>query len=313
MKRFYEKYGEIPMKKDFDNNPEYPCSNVYRTRFGRWNNAIEMAGLHIRGKYTDNELLDILKRFRNENGRVPMQSDFINNSEYPSYRSYYNRFGSWNNALLLAGLDTDTNRKFYADNELLNYLKEFHDKNGKPPTHTDFTNNPRYPSFDTYRYRFGGWEKALKLAGLDLDTRVRQGYCNTKIESGRSWEIMVGEMFDNRHTDLSGKNCKSYIDGICPNGQTYEAKSNKLRTSSSWKGWSFSTENEDKGDNIEAIQWWYFGGFNEDGTKLLYAWRIPGEIVESTRFLIGIYNGKFNIGNMIDYDITYKFKDFLHY
>ena len=28
LKLFYDKHGEVPMKKDFDNNPEYPCSNL---------------------------------------------------------------------------------------------------------------------------------------------------------------------------------------------------------------------------------------------------------------------------------------------
>lgn len=308
LKLFYDKYKRVPMKRDFDNNPEYPSSNVYHTRFESWNNALEMAGLCIRGKYTDKELLDILKRFYKENGRVPMQSDFVNNYGCPSYAFYRNRFGGWNKALLLAGLDTDTNRKIYTDDELLNYLKEFHNKNGRHPAQTDFTNNSKYPGFATYIYRFGSWKKALKLVGMDLDTRVRQGYCKTKIENGRSWEIMIGEMFDNKHIDLSGENCKSYLDGICPNGQTYEAKSGKLRTSGNWEGWSFSTGNEDKGDDIEAIQWWYFGAFNEDGTKLSYAWRVPGEIVEGSRFHVGTYSGKFNVGNMIEYEITDEFK-----
>jgi hypothetical protein len=108
LKLFYEKYGEVPMKRDFDHHPDYPGSNVYHTRFGSWNNAIEMAGLNIRGKYTDNELFDILRQFYKENGKVPMQSDFTNNSKCPSYALYRKRFGSWNWALLLAGLDTDT-------------------------------------------------------------------------------------------------------------------------------------------------------------------------------------------------------------
>lgn len=306
---FYEKYGEVPMKRDFDNNLDYPGSNIYHKRFGSWNKALLLAGLHIRGKYTDKELLDMLKRSYKENGKVPIQSDFVNNPEYPSFAYYRNRFGSWNEALLLAELDIDTHRKFYTDEELLNYLKEFYNKNGRPPTNVDFTNNSKYPNFNTYAYRFGSWNKALKLVEMDLDTRIRQGYCNNKIENGRSWEIMVGEMFDNKHIDLSGEYYKSTYDGICPNNQIYEAKSAELRIDGKWQGWSFATRNKDKGDDIEAIQWYYFGAFNKGRTQLIYVWRVPGDIVEGNRFIVGKYGGKFTVENMKEYDITDTFKE----
>ena len=54
------------------------------------------------------------------------------------------------------------------------------------------------------------------------------------------------------------------------------------------------------------------GILDEDGTKLSYklsyVWRVPGEIVEGARFHVGTYSGKFNVGNMIEYEITDEFK-----
>lgn len=75
--------------------------------------------------------------------------------------------------------------------------------------------------------------------------------------------------------------------------------------------WSFSTRNEDKDDDKEAIQWYYFAAFNHDYTKLIYMWRVPGEIVDKDTFYVGMYNGyEFNIENMKKYDITDEFKKF---
>jgi len=36
--------------------------------------------------------------------------------------------------------------------------------------------------------------------------------------------------------------------------------------------------------------------------------RIPGEMIEIYQFRIGTYGGKFNVGNMIEYEITDEFK-----
>lgn len=51
----------------------------------------------------------------------------------------------------------------------LELLIRFYEENGSPPTERNFTNNPDYPGFKIYQKRFGGWQKALKLVGLDID------------------------------------------------------------------------------------------------------------------------------------------------
>ena len=58
-------------------------------------------------KYTDEELLNELRRFEKEEGRIPITKDFTNNPEYPGFKIYYTRFGSWMGVLKLAGLDVD--------------------------------------------------------------------------------------------------------------------------------------------------------------------------------------------------------------
>lgn len=259
-------------------------------------------------EYTDKELLNFLKTFYEENGRVPVLRDFVNNSGYPCYNTYREHFGSWDNALKMSGMIYER-KKIYTDDELLNYLKIFYEENRRIPVTTDFKNNPAYPGSATYLRHFGSWSNALKLVGMDRDTMVEQGNLETTHRRSRWFEIMVIGHFENIPIDLSGDNCNSPFDGICPNGQTYEVKSSKLHKYVTFGGyWSFATRNRDKEEDKEAIQWYYFGAFDEDHAKLLYVWRVPGEIVEKASFYVGMYGGKFNIENMKEYDITDKFK-----
>lgn len=109
--QFYREYGRIPTTKDFENNPRYPNYSIYRKRFESWNNALILAGLSIRKRekiYADEELLNELKRFEREERRVPTRRDLLHNICYPSFGTYIDRFGSWNNTLKLVGMDLDT-------------------------------------------------------------------------------------------------------------------------------------------------------------------------------------------------------------
>lgn len=273
----------------------------------------ELKGLHIElykrspvytNKYKD-ELLENLREFYNKNKIVPRATNVFN----PSSSVYIKLFGSWTNALKLAGMNIDKRiskrNNLYTDIQLLNYLKVFYEKNGRIPVITDFANNTGYPSHITYQKRFGSWSKALKLVGLDVDAMVRQGILETNKQKARYAEILIRNAFDNIGIDSSGKNCNNYYDGICPNGQIYDVKSSKLYYN---RYWSFSTVNKDKDDNREAIQWYYFIAKNDDGT-IRYVWRVPGEIVEKDKFIVGFHEGyEFNVGNMDKYDITDKFE-----
>ncbi len=252
------------------------------------------------------DLLEHLKRFYEENGRPPAARDFINNPKYPSFNSYQNRFGSWNSALKLAGLQTDTRRQRYTDNELLEYLQKFYKDTGKVPTYRDFINNSRYSSFTPYINRFGGWQKALKLAGLDVESMIRNGIIETVQQKARLFELYTKKHFENESEDLSGKNCNSPYDGICPKGQTYDAKSSKLHYG---QYWLFHFENTEK----EDIQWYYLGAFDKDYRKLLHAWRILGDFIDKDSMIIGMFTTgtqrrfTYNVENMKEFEITDKF------
>lgn len=254
---------------------------------------------------TKKYLLEFLRYFYEKEGRAPIYKDFENNSKYPSDSTYQKIFGSWINAIIEAGLLDKRDLIRYTDEELLEYLRKFYRENNRPPTTRDFTNNPNYPHYDTYKDRFGSWEEALRLVGLDTDSMVVNGIVQTENQKGRLAEIFVREHFDDIENvvDLSGKNCNSPYDGICPTGKIYDVKSSKLGNDRDC--WNFHILNVSK----EEIEWYYLLAFNEDYSELLRAWRIPAwdfmESIGKCRILIGINNNyRYNIENMKQYEIT---------
>jgi hypothetical protein len=139
-------------------------------------------------KYTDQELLELLREFERKEGKPPRAE-----ADPKTYRRHFER---WNRALEIAGLCTIKGGvRQYTDEELLELLKTFEEEYGRPPTQKDFSSNPKYPNVMTYANRFGSWQKALKLIGLDVDSTVRKGIVETYYQKARLSEIYVLEHF----------------------------------------------------------------------------------------------------------------------
>lgn len=78
---------------------------------------------------------------------------------------------------------SNSRNKNYTDEELLNYLKQFYEENGRVPIHIDFNANPNYPSFSNYFKYFGSWNRSIELAGLSNKYYNSTDTCNRcKIE-----------------------------------------------------------------------------------------------------------------------------------
>lgn len=85
-------------------------------------------------KYTDEELLSILKRITIEKGRHPKQKDFYG-KHLPSPRTISDRLGGWDNALILIGIDTkklqeEKDKEFTADYQSDATIEEIQAKYG---------------------------------------------------------------------------------------------------------------------------------------------------------------------------------------
>jgi hypothetical protein len=192
----------------------------------------------------------------------------------------------------------------YTKNELLDILTQSYKDLGRPPSQNDFSNNPKYPSIRPYIDNFGSWSNALKIVGLDVESIVKKGIVETDDQKARLSEIIIRDSFDNFSIDLAGKNKNSPCDGICPTGKNYDVKSCGLHKTY----YQFRIYNKYK----EEIELYYLLAFNKDYTKLNYGWKIPGEIVESDSFLVGITcRAKFTVESMKEYDITEKLREIL--
>lgn len=304
LRLFNKEKGRTPKTRDFYDNIKYPSSEVYRKRFGSWNKALVLAKLQVirPTNISDEELLESLIHFSEENGRSPKKAEFNNNSRYPNYSMYQRRFGSWSNSLRVAGLRIN-NCLDTTDDELLEFLVQFFKENGRSPTQTDFNKSRKYPNYCAYRYRFGGWQKALKLVGLDIDSMVKKGIVETSQQKARLSEIYILNHFNKKGSiDLSGNNCKSPFDGICPEGETYDVKSSSLLIDR----WIFDLDNTYR----EDIKWLYLCAFDKYYNNLLYVWRVPSTFTDQNKLYIELDNNReFNIKNMEEYDITEKFKE----
>jgi len=57
--------------------------------------------------------------------------------------------------------DIKKKHKGYTDNELLEYLRQFHEEKGRIPESRDLDNDSKYPCSGTYKKHFGRWNRAV--------------------------------------------------------------------------------------------------------------------------------------------------------
>ena len=118
-------------------------------------------------KYTQEQLIQNLKHLSREIGRTPRVEDFQKQVGYPSFKTYFQRFGSWNNALKLAGLRINV-RKDYTKEELIGMLRNKANEVGRSPMIKDLESDKNMPDRDTYERHFGSFNKSLEAAGLEV-------------------------------------------------------------------------------------------------------------------------------------------------
>ena len=110
-----EQHGRPPWSMEWDHaQPEHPCSNTVRERFGSWESALEAAGLEIprrrpRGQrhWAREEIVEALGDWAKANGRAPTWTEWKQaGPSYPCSGTVRKRFGSWGKALEAASLAT---------------------------------------------------------------------------------------------------------------------------------------------------------------------------------------------------------------
>lgn len=139
-------------------------------RFGNWENTLRAAGIDpddVRKFriWGDNKTLLAEIRRHAETG-LPMNSASMEKRDSGLLAIAVKRFGSWDNALMAAGLnprDCRARRKPYTPEEIIETI-EFMWQNGQPLCHVAVKSSSIYPAAVRF---FGSWDAALREAGLD--------------------------------------------------------------------------------------------------------------------------------------------------
>jgi len=121
--------------------------------------------------YTKEILIQKIQQLHIKTSKTPTVEMIKKSKEMPSKSTYYRKFGSWNNALLEAGIKP--NKPKYNRNELINYIQKLHNELEKTPTEEEMLNDMNTPSLTPFYNEFGNWNNAVQQAGLEPRTSTK--------------------------------------------------------------------------------------------------------------------------------------------
>ncbi|ACM58521.1 conserved hypothetical protein [Halorubrum lacusprofundi ATCC 49239] len=157
-----------PSLQEFRDRGEIGARTVTK-RFGSWNDAVDAAGFEPRApnqKLPREDLVDELERLRDDRGQIPTADQMDEQGAY-AYITYYERFGSWANALEeVFGEVPAREWEHVSDAELIAELQRLAGDDGDRPTTTAVHERGAH-AVTTYNDRFGSWRDALTAAGFD--------------------------------------------------------------------------------------------------------------------------------------------------
>lgn len=178
--------GHTPTQSEINSDEAMPYSAYYVRFFGSYNAAIEAAGLQPNKTsimLTNDEMLKKLKALANKLGHRPTFNEIKAEMDMPCPATYVRRFGSMDNAISEAGI---TQTRYYSDSELLSMLFKKAQTLGRTPTAKDIKKDDNMPGYDVYRKRFGGLAQALKMANMDIRTKMISDFQKLAKKLGRT-------------------------------------------------------------------------------------------------------------------------------
>lgn len=119
----------------------------------------------MKRKYMDEHLIELLKNYAKTIGKTPTYTQFEKDRSVPSATLYKNRFGSWNNAIALAGLKQNAIRKFNKE-DIIQEVLNFYEKYGMAPQYNELN----YTIVHVKKY-WSGWTAMLKDLNIPLNRR----------------------------------------------------------------------------------------------------------------------------------------------
>lgn len=196
IKELATKLDKTPSLLDYRNYKCKPSSPTVIDRFGSWNAALVEAGFVEHSYISDEQLLQLLKTYYKEHNKTPSTREFDSDSKYPNTVTYKRHFGSWNNALELAGLPLKQRRPKVSYNKdyMLTCIKAYVQKYNKIPTQVEFNADKNFPSAVTVVKYCGSWEAAILEAGYTPDIGSGFGYY-TKALDGHTYRSKAEAYF----------------------------------------------------------------------------------------------------------------------
>lgn len=116
-------------------------------------------------KYTNEELIEEIKRFVAKYGHTPTKTDTVREIGFPSHFTFRKHFGSFNKAIEAAGFTPQAaisqGEKRVSNDEMIMALEMKVRELGYIPSYYDLQKENFRPNPGLYRDRFGSLQKAL--------------------------------------------------------------------------------------------------------------------------------------------------------
>jgi Homing endonuclease associated repeat len=187
IRNFYQNNQENPSKEQYKRLRKKPSVKTIEERFGSWSEALKKAGLQpieVRNHpYTDEEMLNALRRFYKENGNYISYTSYEQSGILPSASVIRNRFGTWNKALKKANLPTNQDKSpTFTEEQMIMALRRV--ASLVPSTlskklYKTFALSHEPSAISIIRH-FGTWNRALESAGLPA---IKKKYTEEEILS----------------------------------------------------------------------------------------------------------------------------------
>ena len=190
-------------------------------------------------KYTKEFLIKILKELALKLEKTPTSYDVGRRNSVPDRSVFESKFGSWNNALVAAGLKINCYYRKWTRGEIIEWLTCKYKEFGRTPGIRDFDKDPRTPSKSTVRKLFGNWTNALREANIP----VRKFHSEKELINIMKKLYLELHRTPTREEINERDDCPSYIPFV-ENFGSYTAAClraglvpNDGRNNNIWKGW----------------------------------------------------------------------------
>jgi hypothetical protein len=178
-KQHIENFTSAEKWNDYAKKMQLPNVTCYKRYFGSWNkiktllNIPTYTSTQKNNKYSTNQLINILQSNQSIAIKQSYWQAYAKDHNLPSYETIITRFGSWNNALSIAGIQdvkndtlSYTHSQKYSHQTLkqiaYQHLKYFHLRE----VWDEYARANNLPRSTTYSKYFGSWKEALKAVGI---------------------------------------------------------------------------------------------------------------------------------------------------